>query len=316
MVSKESLAHSIVILSGTTASGKTDLSVQWARENPKVEIINADSLLVYRGMDIGTDKPSPDIREEIPHHLIDIRNPDETYHLGAFVEDVWKVINDVHKRNKKALIVGGTGFYLKGLIYGTWANAEASYEIRTKLETFSNAELKQMLFQKDPKHADKVHENDRYRLIRAMEFIEKVGKTVSQKQKENIRTSPHPDLHLFVIDRPQEELEKRIQMRCESMIEKGLIEEVEKMMRLYPESKPLSSVGYLQTYRYLKGIKPPGRNPSPGIKGLKNEIFLATRKLVKKQRTWFRGQAQAEWFYREKDDLKIWDKLNALYHHH
>ncbi len=291
-------SRKILILTGPTATGKTDRSIQLAKERGDIEIINADSLLVYRGMDIGTAKPTLEERSGVPHHLIDIRNPNENFTAGDFVKLAEAAIQDIQWRGHWPMIVGGTGFYLKALLYGLWEAPPTNPEIRAELDSHMNQELFSLLKQVDARAAEKIGPEDRYRLVRALEIYELSGKTPSQLEAEQ-RPEPDPRFELVVMDwKDREGLEKRIRARTRKMLEQGLVQETQRLIREWGEDvRPLEAVGYAQVVAYLRGERPQGRIMADGVAGLEGEIFLATRQLVKRQRTWFRGQKNSRWDY-------------------
>jgi len=280
----------IGILTGPTASGKSGLALELALKNPQLEIINADSMLVYRGMDIGTAKPSPEELRQVPHHLVDICDPDEAFTAGDFHRAAEKAIQDIQDRGKRPLIVGGTGFYLKSLLYGLWDAPAKDPQIREALERLTNPALFEKLSQADPQSATRIGLQDRYRLIRALEILQLTGKSPTELQSEKAPTAD-PRFSLWIVDRSTEDLHLRIAERTNQMISQGLlVEEFQRIQKMFPKSRALGSVGYAQVGRYLSGEKPAGRKVKPGLEGLSEEIQLATRQLVKAQRTWFRGQ--------------------------
>lgn len=302
----------LAILTGPTATGKTAIALEFASRHPEIEIVNADSMLVYRGMDIGTAKPTGRERLGIPHHLIDIRNPDEAFTAGDFHRETTRAIQDIQRRGKRALIVGGTGFYLKALLYGLWEAPKADPALRAELEHLENQKLFEELNKHDPASALRIGPNDRYRLIRAVELIRMTGKTPTELQRST-PSAPDPRFRLLIIDRKNESLYERISKRARAMLDSGLIEEVEKLQTHYPGARSLSAVGYAEVIRYREGIAPSGRKMRAGIKGLQDEIELATRQLVKRQRTWFRGQKLGQWFLLDQDREKLLTELETIY---
>lgn len=304
----------VAILSGTTASGKSALAIQWAFHFPQntIEIINADSMLVYREMDIGTAKPTQSELSLIPHHLVNIRSPDEPFTAGDFYRAVQETLSDIEARGKRALIVGGTGFYLKALLYGLWDAPPADAELRQKLDLLTNQELFQKLQAQDPLTAQRISTQDRYRLIRALEMMTLTGKKVSELES-TARKQPDPRFDLLVIDRKNDELFERISQRTREMLNYGLIDEVQRIQTHYPEARSLGAVGYAQTCDYLAQRVPSGRKIKPGLPGLQDEIELATRQLVKRQRTWFRGQPAASHFILDSDLEKLTFRLQMIY---
>ncbi len=296
--------HPISILTGPTATGKSSIALQWARQNRDIEIINADSLLVYKKFNIGTAKPSAEELQEIPHHLIDLCEPDEVFTAGEFFRAAENSISDILKRGKKPLIVGGTGFYLQALLFGIWNAPAADPQIRQRLETLELPALYAKLNEKDPLSARRIGHSDRYRLVRALELIELSGQTPTELQAET-KKDPDPRFQLLILDRDSEDLNQRIRIRTRLMLEANWLEEVQSLRAQYPNCRPLQSVGYAQVIQYLDGQKPQGRKISEGLRGLQEEVELATRQLVKKQRTWFKNQSkkvpQSRWFHLEKD---------------
>lgn len=286
----------ILVLTGPTATGKTDRAIQMALVDSSIEIINADSMLVYRGMDIGTAKPTLAERQGVPHHLIDICNPDESFTAADFKRLAENAIEEIQSRGKWPLIVGGTGFYLKALLYGLWEAPAANPKLRALWESRSSEELFLALRAVDPRAADRIGANDRYRLVRALEIYEQSGKTPSQLEAEQ-RRDPDPRFDVVVMDwEDRGALEQRIRLRAKRMLDEGLIEETQALIDRWGESiRPLSAVGYAQVVDYLGGVLPQGRMMAEGRTGLEDEIFLATRQLVKRQRTWFKGQKDLRW---------------------
>lgn len=307
----------IAILTGVTAVGKTELALTLAEASPiSIEIINADSLLVYKGLTIGTAKPSLHDLTRVPHHLIDIRQPDEAFTSGEFFRLATHAIQEIENRGHRPLIVGGTGFYLKALLYGLWNAPPSDPKIRQELEQKPNANLFEELSLRDPPSAKRIGPNDRYRLIRSMEIILLSGTTPTELQKA-APPVPHPRFHLWMLDRADEELYSRIHQRTQSMLNQGLIEEYQQAHALFPTARSLQAVGYQQVGNYLAGNLPEGRKIRAGIPGLADEIELSTRQLVKQQRTWFRSQSgtfpQNRRFVLDADSILLEEAFRAVY---
>ena len=305
------------ILTGVTASGKTAAALDFARAHGAIEIVNADSLLVYRGMDIGTAKPAPAELREIPHHVIDLRDPSEPFTAGDFVREVERALEDIHARGKRALLVGGTGFYLKALLYGLWEAPAADPAVRARLETESNPRLHEKLRASDEASALRIGPNDRYRLIRALETLELSGQTPSELEARQKARKKNEAFHLLVTDRENAELNRRIDLRTRAMLDAGLVEETRALGGRFPDARALGSVGYAETAAYLAGRRPRGRKIRAGLDGLADEIGLSTRQLVKRQRTWFRGQfaarGDAETFTLDRDRASLQARLTEIY---
>jgi len=304
----------IAILTGPTASGKSALALQFASEAAElsIEIINADSMLVYREMNIGTAKPTPQELALIPHHLIDIRNPDAPFTAGDFFRAVNESIADIQSRGKKPLIVGGTGFYLKALLYGMWDAPPSDPVLRETLNPISDSELYQRVSEKDPATAQRIGPQDRYRLIRAIEMMTHTQKTVSELESTS-RKDPDPRFELLIIDRSNDDLFSRISARTQQMLKDGFINEVRDLKTRYPGARSLAAVGYAQVCDHLAHRLPKGRKIKTGIEGLREEIELATRQLVKRQRTWFRGVKHCLNFQLPTDEKNLLEKLSEIY---
>ena len=300
-----------IILTGPTAVGKSSLAIEVAKKC-NLEIINADSVCFYREFNIGSAKPTAIEMQEIPHHLVDVAAPNESYHAGSFLKDLEKVLTNIHARGKRALIVGGSGFYLKALRMGLWEAPETSPEFRATLEIKTLAELVQELSENDPVHAQKFGTNDRYRVIRALEILAISGKKPSELQAE-MSTEPNPAYELWVVDRDPAELVTRMRARIETMIKEGFIEEAKLLREKYPNAKTLSAVGYSQVLNYLDGVLPDGRKLKAGLPGLIDEIELSHRQLAKTQRTWFKNLKPNESFILDSDRQSLIEKLMNFY---
>lgn len=300
-----------IILTGPTAVGKSRLAIELAKKL-NLEIINADSVCFYREFDIGSAKPDAKERAEVRHHLLDIADPTDTYHAGAFLKDLRLTLADIHARNKRALIVGGSGFYLKAMRLGLWDAPETSQSFRFSLESKTTDSLHEELVIKDPAHAQKIAASDRYRIIRALEILEVSGKKPSDLQAQ-MKTEPNPEFKLWVVDRDSEALSHRMRERISSMISSGFIEEVDLLRKKYPNSKTLNAVGYAQIVNFLDGKTPEGRKLKPGIPGLVEEIQLSHRQLAKSQRTWFKSLSPDLRFILDTDRPALIEKLMNFY---
>jgi tRNA dimethylallyltransferase len=300
-----------LILSGPTATGKSSLALEMA-ERMGLEIINSDSVCFYRRFDIGSAKPTLEERKRVPHHLVDCADPLDGYHVGRFIKECQSHLKDIHSRGKRALIVGGSGFYLKALRLGLWDAPEASPEFRQTLAERPNLSLHEELAQLDPAHASKIGASDRYRLIRALEIIHLSGHMPSALESQ-MKRGPDPAFPLWVVDRTPEELQGRIRERIRGMLDRGWVEETRKLLHEYPAAKALGAVGYAEVVRFLKGEVPQGRKLRPGIDGLREEIELSHRQLVKQQRTWFKQLAPEESFLLDRDETNLKEKLIRFY---
>jgi len=315
MVSTKSL-NKTAILTGLTASGKTQIAIDFAHEHSNIEIINADSILIYKGLDIGSAKPTLKERKNIPHHLIDIKNPDDLFTAGEFQTKVHQLLDQIHSQNKRALIVGGTGFYIKSLLYPMWEVKTIPLDEKKSFQSqFDDVEpslIYKELQSKDPVYALSIKPNDRYRILRGLEILHFFNKKPSTL-KPKTHPKPNPLFSLLVIDRDKSELLSRIKLRTNLMIEQGFIEEVKNLASHYKDSKPLKSVGYKQILDYLNQTPPKGRKPDFTLEGLKEEIILATKHLCKKQRTWFQSEKSSNWFLLDNEKNKLLSTLKEIY---
>lgn len=275
----------MVILTGPTAVGKTELSIELARALD-AEIISADSMQVYRKMDIGTAKIQPEEMGGIVHHLIDCLDPAEEFHVAKFQKMAKEAMDEIYARKKIPLIVGGTGFYIQSLLYDidfTEEKGDLSYRksLEEKAETEGNETLFQMLREIDPVSAEKIHPNNRKRVIRALEFHKFNGYPISEhNEAEAKKESPYHFVY-FVLNQNREVLYNRINQRVDFMIQEGLIEEVRKLQKEGYQKNMVSmqGIGYRQVFEYLEG----NISLEETIENIKKD----TRHFAKRQLTWF-----------------------------
>ena len=299
----------IVIVLGPTAVGKTELALAVA---PKVnaEIVNADSQQVYRYLDIGTGKPSKPERERVRHHLIDVVNPDEDFNAARYRQLAAASIDEIHKRGAKVLVSGGTGLYLKALTGGLFSGPGQDTELRANLEReiaqIGLAALYDRLIAIDPGANTKIHPNDRQRIIRALEVYQSTGRPLSEWQNEHRFQEEAFQVLKIGLARARAELYDLINRRSESMIRAGLLDEVRGLMeRGYElDLKPLRSVGYRQMGEVIEGIK--------GLPEAIAEMKQETRRLAKRQLTWFRSDPEIRWFHPEKQEREIGELVQAF----
>ncbi|KQL54549.1 tRNA dimethylallyltransferase [Heyndrickxia shackletonii] len=282
----------LIVLIGPTAVGKTDLSIYLAQRF-NGEIISGDSMQIYKSMDIGTAKISKDEMAGIPHHLIDIKNPDEPFSVAEFQKLVREKITEIHNRNRVPMIVGGTGLYIQSVLYDyRFSDDVGNDEIRTKLEqrvkTDGNMVLYEELKSIDPKSAVKIHPNNIRRVIRALEIFYCTGKTASDYQKQQVPNLLY-NVALVGLTMDREQLYNRINKRVDIMMENGLLEEVK---RLYDsnlrEVQSIQAIGYKELYAYFDGII----TLEEAIERLKQN----SRNYAKRQLTWFRNKLDVTWF--------------------
>jgi tRNA dimethylallyltransferase len=294
----------VIILMGPTAIGKTDLAIELVQHLP-LEIISVDSAMIYRGMDIGTGKPSAEIQAVAPHHLIDICDPKDTYSVAQFCRDAHEKIIDIHQRNKIPLLVGGTMLYFHGLIYGLSNLPSADLEIRKKLELEAREHGWEYLHQKlslyDPISAAKIHPNDPQRLQRALEIYYLMGKPMSEIKEASLKSPLNfPLTILGLLPEDRHNLHQRIEQRFNHMLEEGLIDEVQKLWDRKDLNKELPSiraVGYRQAWEYL--------NNSIDYPTMKEKAIIATRQLAKRQMTWMRRWENLKVYHTSSNDLLL-----------
>ncbi|MEY4505969.1 MAG: tRNA ((37)-N6)-dimethylallyltransferase MiaA [Pseudomonadota bacterium] len=287
-------------IAGPTASGKTALSLAIARRWP-VEIISVDSALVYRGMDIGTAKPSAAELAQVPHHLIDIRDPLLPYSAADFVRDASALIRDIQTRGRMPLLVGGTMLYFKALIDGLddmpTANARVRADIETQAQHTGWPALHAQLMAVDPATAQRLAPNDSQRIARALEVFALSGRPLSVWHAQTkTHTSPLQANHLIALEpRDRQWLHKRIEERFAAMLEQGLLDEVRTLRArgdLHPDLPSMRCVGYRQCWAMLDGCA--DRPQASDLQHLREMGVIATRQLAKRQLTWLRSMTERQ----------------------
>ena len=289
----------VLCIVGPTAVGKTKMSIELAKQL-NGEIISGDSMQIYRGMDIGTAKATMDERQGIPHHLIDEKNPDEPYSVAAFQQTVRAKMEEIKSCGKLPIIVGGTGLYIKSVLYDyEFAGESESKEIdEAKYGHLSNEELHAKLAAVDEAGAKDIHPNNRKRVIRALEIYETSG----VKKSEMIEKQEHKmiyDACLIGLTDDRNVLYDRINKRVDTMYETGLVEEVKALFDegIPAESQSIRAIGYKELYDYFKGLI--------SLEESKELIKRNSRRYAKRQYTWFNNQMDVTWF---KVDVQHFDK--------
>ncbi len=274
----------IITIQGPTASGKSSLAMKIA-ESLGSEIISADSRQIYRYLNIGTAKPSIKEREKIKHHLIDIINPDEIYNAGDFCSDVERIVLNPKGKQAVPLIVGGTGFYIKALLNGLFNSPKIPFELQEKLrqqyEKFGNEFIYNELLEVDSETALRIHKNDSQRILRALEIFQATGKTIGEHWKEQAFVPKFSVYNIFV-NCDRDFLYKKINRRVDSMMEKGLLREIESIIEMgYDFSLAgLNSVGYKEFLPFIENQE----NLQTCIEKVKQN----SRHYAKRQLTWYR----------------------------
>lgn len=282
----------IVVIAGPTAVGKTNLALTIAEELGG-EIVNYDSVQLYRKLDIGTAKPSEAERERVVHHLVDVLDPDEESNVADYVDMAGRAIADVLERDKIPVLVGGTGMYERILVHGLFEAPPPDEDIRARhrqiAEDKGRAHLHEMLAEVDPELAERVHPNDVVRTSRGLEVYEQTGKPLSVHQREHRFKKPNYDALKIALLRPREELYARINRRAEQMIEQGLLAEYEALIAegYDRQLKPLQSLGYRQMGEHLFDGVP--------LDEALTEMKAQTRRYAKQQIGWFRGEPNIHW---------------------
>lgn len=285
----------VIFIMGPTATGKTDLAV-YLHEKIDCEIISVDSAMVYRDMDIGTAKPNKELLAKVPHRLINICDPLESYSAARFQKDAYLAIKEIQDKGKIPLLVGGTGLYFRALEQGLAELPEANYRIRARIEAEGESEGWQILHARlseiDPEAAARINENDPQRIQRALEVYEITGETLSALISEGRKQPlPYPIKKIILSPEDRSLLHDRVKQRFLDMLKSGLVDEVESLYRRDDLSLNLPSmrlVGYRQVWRYLDGQTSYGE--------MQEHAIVATRQLAKRQITWCRSESLAVWY--------------------
>jgi len=292
----------LVVILGPTAVGKSKLAIELAQEF-SLDIVNADSMQVYRGMDIGSSKPSLKERSLVTHHLIDIKEPDEEYSAAQFKEEASEIIVSLARKGKWTLVVGGTGFYVRALTKGLFPAPGADPKLREKLKEEEKTQGKWYLYNTlekvDPEAASKIHPNDTFRIVRALEVFYLTGKPISkQQEKHQFKNSPFSVLKIGLI-RDRKEIYHRIEHRVDEMINLGLVDEARQLRKkgYSPTIKPFQSLGYKQVLDYLQG----DLSLDEAVRLIKRN----TKRYAKRQLTWFRKDPEIKWFTIPQQSFEI-----------
>ncbi|HPN65682.1 MAG TPA: tRNA (adenosine(37)-N6)-dimethylallyltransferase MiaA [Candidatus Goldiibacteriota bacterium] len=281
-----------MVICGPTASGKSAAAVETA-VLLNGEIISADSMQIYRGMDIGTNKISKESQKNITHHLIDIADPKDGYSAAMFKKDAEAAMDEIKKKNRLPIICGGTGLYIDAIIKGLAAAGETADSVKEQIRLMEKEKgadyLYALLKEKDPQEAAVIDRKNPRRLIRAMEIIESTGRKVSDIKKETAATAYKDRCVIFVINAPREVLYSRIDRRVDEMVKAGLFEEVESLLKkgVKADSVPMQAIGYKEAAGFFAG----GEKKEEAIARIKQ----ATRNYAKRQLTWFKRYKDAVW---------------------
>jgi tRNA dimethylallyltransferase len=287
------VAPPLVAIVGPTASGKSALALRLARERAG-EIVSCDSLQVYRGLDVGSAKASPAERGEVPHHLLDVVEPDQPFSAAEYARLARAALRDIAARGRLCIVAGGTGLYLRALLQGLFEGPSRDEALRGRLEAigerFGDARLHRLLSRVDPAAAARIRPRDRVRVVRALEVFWTTGRPMSLQQREGARplTGFRPLVVGLAPDR--EALRAAVAARTRRMLREGLLDEVRGLLDrgLSPRLRPLQAIGYRQAVAVVQGRL--------GMAEAEASIVTDTMRFAKRQMTWFRHQAQVLWF--------------------
>jgi len=278
------------VISGPTASGKSRLAVELA-EKLGAEIVGADSQQVYRHFDLGTAKPEPELLQRVPHHLISIIEPTESFSAAKYQAAADAAIADIRARGKQVVVVGGTGLYLRVLLKGLLEAPGADPALREELEAFAdqegNAALHARLATVDARSAEKLNVSDRVRIIRALEIHAATGRPASEQRQEHAFAAERHPHRWWVLNPPREQLYEAINARTRQMFDAGLVDEARALAaRGFRDAAPMRSVGYVEALAVADGTLT--------LEAAIEETAKRTRHYAKRQLTWFRAEAQAK----------------------
>jgi tRNA dimethylallyltransferase len=295
-----------IFLAGPSAAGKSALALDMAARLGG-EIISVDSMQVYRGLDIGTAKPSAEERQRVRHHLIDVVSLDQGFDAAQFVRLAAEALKDIQSRGRTPIFCGGTGLYFKAYLEGLGDAPPSDRQLRAQLAAAPLKELLEELARRDPATFESIDRQNPRRVIRAVEVIRLTGRPFSEQRARWANAAPNPDLRLLGITRPAGELAERIHRRVDEMFAKGLVAETESLLRRDLPANPtaLQALGYRQVVEHLQGRR--------GLAETIELVKIRTRQFAKRQLTWFRRQMRLDWITLGGDgaeDLNRWFSCN------
>ena len=281
------MSQTVITLRGPTASGKTDLAISLIKKLP-LEIVSVDSVMVYRGLDIGSAKPNQQILDQYPHHLVNISDPENDYSLGKFFKDVNKAIQLITENKKIPILVGGTMMYFNILSKGLSNLPSSDLDIRNRLEHKAELmgwpELHKQLLEVDPISATKIKPNDKQRIQRALEVFELTGKPLSEFFKDQKNTKNYNFFNICLLPTNRDRLYQRINSRFTKMLNDGLVDEVKNLLassNLSPSNNSMKSIGYREICAFIES--------KTTLEVAEQQATMATRRLAKRQITWLRS---------------------------
>lgn len=281
----------LIALVGPTAAGKSALALRLAGEWGG-EIVSCDSLQVYRGLDIGSAKPTPEERRRVPHHLLDVVDPDEPFSAADYARRARAALASIRERGGAPFVVGGTGLYLRALLRGLFAGPSRDEALRARLEAmasrYGERRLHRRLARVDPAAAARIEPADRVRLVRALEVFLKTGRPLSGHHEDGAEPLRGFTVRLLGLAPPREALRAAVEARTDRMLAAGLVEETRRLIARYgAEVRPLRSIGYRQAAAVVRGAL--------GVAEARRDIVQETMRYAKRQMTWFRHQEQVAW---------------------
>ena len=290
----------LIVISGPTASGKSSLAVELALRTGG-EVVSADSMQVYRHMDIGTAKITEAEKKGVPHHMLDVEEPTRAFSIADYKEMASRCVRDIHSRGRLPIVAGGTGFYIRALLYDTeFGEAGSDPRLRERLEALLEEKGPEHLFgllkERDPEAAESIHPNNRKRVLRALEYHMLTGERISEhNRRERAREAPY-EFHYYALERDRAELYPAIGRRVDKMIEDGLADEVRALraMGCTADMVSMQGLGYRQMFPYLDG--------RISLEEAAETIKLETRHYAKRQYTWLRREAGVTWLPAPRDE--------------
>jgi tRNA dimethylallyltransferase len=281
----------LIALVGPTAAGKSALALRLALAGGG-EIVSCDSLQVYRGFDVGSAKPTADERARVPHHLLDVVDPDAPFSAADYARLARTALGSIRQRGAAPIVVGGTGLYLRALLRGLFTGPSRDDALRARLEAmgerYGQARLHRWLARVDPVSAARIEAADRVRVVRALEVYHKTGRPLSGHHRSGAEPLRGFDVRLIGLAPPRESLRAAVEARTRRMLAEGLVEETRRIIERYgPEVRPLQSIGYRQAAAVVAGTL--------GVEDARRDIVQSTMRYAKRQMTWFRHQEQVAW---------------------
>ncbi|HVT90328.1 MAG TPA: tRNA (adenosine(37)-N6)-dimethylallyltransferase MiaA [Tepidisphaeraceae bacterium] len=297
----------IIVILGPTASGKSDLAMRVAQKIG-AQILSVDSMQIYRHMNIGTAKPSAAERQQVVHHLIDVVNPDETFAVAQFVEQADQIISDSVRRNIPLIATGGTPLYYKSLFEGLFEGPSADANLRLRLSATPLAELHTRLQRIDPAAAQRIHVNDRRRLVRALEVYELTGQAISSFQTEWTSGQARHAARWFGLNWDRDELNRRINARVKTMIDAGWVDETRDLLKRFDalSKTAVEATGYRELIDQLQG--------KMSLDNAIEQIKIATRQLARRQMKWFRRFKHVQWLQGNSSPGELVEQVMNSFH--